>query len=73
MSKSRVLRKIHGSERENVKGGRRKLYNKELDDMYCPQCIVKDKTVLLHVVQALRRGRGELYRYSTSVLDGGGC
>ena len=40
--------------------------------MYCPQCIVKDKTVLLHVVQALRRGRGELYRYSISVLDGVG-
>jgi hypothetical protein len=36
VSIGRVLRKIHGSEREKVKGGRRKLYNEGLDDLYCP-------------------------------------
>ena len=73
MSKSRVLRKIHGSEREKVTGGPEKLYNKKLDALYCPQHIVKRKALLLHVMQALRSGRGELYPHSTSVLDVGGC
>jgi hypothetical protein len=42
VSKNRVLRKIHGSERVNVKGGLEKMYNEELDDLYCPQHIGKE-------------------------------
>jgi hypothetical protein len=74
-SKSRVLRKIPGSEMEKVTGGGgwRKLYNEDLDDLYCLQHIIRGKAVLLHAMQALRRGRGELYPHSTSVLNRGGC
>jgi hypothetical protein len=50
VSKSRVLRKVHESEREKVTGGWRKLYNEELDDRYCPKHIVKGKAVLLHAI-----------------------
>jgi hypothetical protein len=38
---NRVLRRIFVSKRDGVTGERRKLYNKELNDLYCSSTIVR--------------------------------
>jgi hypothetical protein len=38
---NRVLRRIFGPKRDNVRGERRKLHNEELYDLYCSQNIVR--------------------------------
>jgi hypothetical protein len=39
--KNRVLRRIFGSKRNEVKGEWRKLHNEELNDLYCSPSIVR--------------------------------
>ena len=41
MLENRVLRRIFGSRREEVTGEWRKLYNNELNDLYCSQNIIR--------------------------------
>jgi len=50
VSESRVLRRIFGPKRDEVRGEWRKLHNEELNDLYCSPNIVQ------HVW-----GRGEIY------------
>jgi hypothetical protein len=38
---NRVLRRIFGPERDEVKGKWRKLHNEELNDLYCSSSIVR--------------------------------
>jgi hypothetical protein len=38
---NRVLRRIFGSKRDGVTGGWRKLYNEELDNLYCMPSIIR--------------------------------
>jgi hypothetical protein len=38
---NRILRRIFGSKRNEVKGGLRKLHNEELDDLYCSPSIIR--------------------------------
>ena len=40
MFENRVLRRIFGPKRDGVTGGRRKLHNEELNDLYCSPNIV---------------------------------
>ena len=38
---NRMLRRIFGSERNEVRGERRKLHNEELNDLYCSPSIIR--------------------------------
>jgi hypothetical protein len=38
---NRVLRRIFGPKRDEVKGGRRNLHNEELHDLYCSPNIIR--------------------------------
>jgi hypothetical protein len=38
---NRVLRRISGAKRDEVTGGRRKLHNEELHNLYSSPCIIR--------------------------------
>jgi hypothetical protein len=63
MFENRVLRRIFGTKRDEVTGEWRKLYNEELNNLYCSPNIfrVMNSRIMRWVGHVARMGRGEVY------------
>ena len=59
MFENRVVGRIFGSKRDEVTGQWRKLYNEELNDLYCSTYIVRDKIEKNEMGGACRAYGGE--------------